>query len=142
MVEENLGTPPLIGYTIRVARSLPRATQVPIVRTMKRLDPANRGHGSGRWAPRRYPQVPPLTPTARFLLLILGWLLILVGLAGLVLPGLQGVVTLFLGAAALSLVSRTMLEGLRYLFRRWPRAWRFILRARRRVHHWISRTRV
>lgn len=74
--------------------------------------------------------------------MILGWLLILMGLLGLVLPGLQGVVTLFLGAAALSLVSRTLLDALRYLFRPWPRAWRFVLRTRRRVHHWISRRKL
>ena len=85
--------------------------------------------------------MPPLSPTARISLLILGWLLILVGLLGLVLPGLQGLVTIFLGAAALSLVSQTMLDALRYLFRPWPRAWRFVLRTRRRVQHWISRSR-
>ncbi len=109
---------------------------------MRRFDPASRGEEPRRWAPRKFPHVPTLSPTARILLLALGWLLIFVGLAGLVLPGLQGVVTLFLGAAALSLVSRTILDVLRYLFRPWPRAWRFVLRTRRRVHHWISRRRV
>ncbi len=80
-----------------------------------------------------------LSPSARVLLLILGWMLIALGLIGLVLPGLQGVITLMLGAAALSLVSRSMLNALRYLFRRWPKAWRMVLRARRRVHFWIGR---
>ena len=89
------------------------------------------------WVPRKFPHLPPLSPAARILLLILGWSLILLGLIGLVLPGLQGIFTLVLGAAALSLVSRPTLDALRYVFRRWPRLWRAILRARRRVLHWL-----
>ncbi len=82
----------------------------------------------------------PLSPTARVLLLILGWVAILAGVAGLVLPVLQGVLLLIVGAASLSLVSRTMLELLRLLLRPWPRAWQALLRTRRRVHYWISRS--
>lgn len=85
--------------------------------------------------------LPPLAPSTRLLLLVLGWLLILVGVAGLVLPGLQGVLTLLLGAAALSLVSQTALRLLHRLLRRWPRAWQMTLRLRRRIHHWISGSR-
>ncbi len=94
-----------------------------------------------RWTPRRYPDLPVLSPSARILLLVLGWTLVVLGLVGLVLPGLQGVFTLVLGAAALSLVSRSTLKALRYLFRRWPKAWRIVLRARRRVQYWIGRKR-
>lgn len=85
--------------------------------------------------------MPALSPSARVLLLILGWTLIVLGLLGLVLPGLQGVLTLALGAAALSLVSRSMLNALRYVFRPWPKGWRSILRTRRRVQYWIGRKR-
>ena len=92
-----------------------------------------------RWKPRRFPDVPALSPSARILLLILGWTLIVLGLAGLVLPGLQGVLTLILGAAALSLVSRAVLNALRVLFSPWPKAWRAVLRTRRRVQYWIGR---
>ncbi len=95
-----------------------------------------------RWTPRRFPDVPALSPSARILLLVLGWTLILLGLLGLVLPGLQGVLTLVLGAAALSLVSRSMLNALRYVFPRWPNGWRIVLRSRRRVQYWIGRKRV
>ena len=91
------------------------------------------------WAPRKFPDVPALSPSARVLLLILGWLLIILGLVGLVLPGLQGLLTLGLGAAALSLVSRSMLLALRYVFTPWPRGWRVVLRTRRRVQYWIGR---
>jgi Putative transmembrane protein (PGPGW) len=90
------------------------------------------------WAPRKYPDVPPLSPSARILLTILGWILIVLGLIGLVLPALQGAVTLILGAATLSLVSRSMLNALRYLFRPWPKGWRIVLRTRRRVQYWIG----
>ncbi len=81
--------------------------------------------------------MPPLSSTARVLLLVLGWLLILLGLIGLFLPGLQGLLTLVAGAAALSLVSPTIFKALRMLLRPWPRLWRTILRMRRRVHRWL-----
>ncbi len=88
--------------------------------------------------PSRFPDLPRLSPQTRILLLILGWVLVLVGILGLVLPGLQGLFTLALGAAALSLISRSMLNTLRYLFRPWPKGWRMILRARRRVYRWLQ----
>ncbi len=91
-----------------------------------------------RWRPRKFPSLPPLPPTTRILLLTLGWVLIAVGLVGLVLPGLQGVMTLAAGAAALSLVSQTFLSSLRYLLRPWPAAWISVLRVRRRVHRWLG----
>lgn len=91
-----------------------------------------------RRGPRHHPNVsPPLSTRARILLLILGWLLILVGLAGLVLPGVQGVITLIFGGAVLSLVSPTMHRVMRWTFRPWPRGWRRLLRLRTRVHGWF-----
>ncbi len=108
---------------------------------MKRSDlsPPRAAKHRLRWRPRKYPDVPTLSPSARLLLLVLGWTLIVLGLVGLVLPDLQGVFTLILGAAALSLVSRSMLNTLRHVFRRWPKGWRIVLRARRRVQYWIGR---
>ena len=110
---------------------------------MKRTDPSAResSRPRRRWTPRRYPDVPPLSVGARVSLLILGWTLIVLGLLGLVLPGLQGVLTLVLGAAALSLVSRATLNALRYLFKPWPQGWRILLRTRRRVQYWIGRAK-
>ncbi len=110
---------------------------------MRRTDsqPQNASGSDSSWTPRRFPDVPALSPSARILLLILGWMLIVLGLLGLVLPGLQGVLTLALGAAALSLVSRSMLSALRYIFRPWPKGWQIILRTRRRVQYWIGRKR-
>lgn len=86
--------------------------------------------------------MPALSPSARIFLVILGWLLIVLGLIGLVLPGLQGILTLALGAAALSLVSRSVLNALRYVFRPWPKGWRIVLRTRRKVQYWIGRREV
>ena len=108
---------------------------------MKRIDssPGQAPKPRARWRPRRIPDVPALSPGARISLLILGWTLIALGLVGLILPGLQGVFTLILGAAALSLVSRSTLKALRWAFRRWPKGWRALLRLRRRVQYWIGR---
>jgi uncharacterized membrane protein YbaN (DUF454 family) len=82
--------------------------------------------------------MPVLSTTSRLLLLVLGWILLLIGFLGLFLPGLQGILTLILGAAVLSLVSHTMLRLLRYLFRPWPNGWRRLLRMRRRVQRWLA----
>ena len=110
---------------------------------MTRTDSSTREEprAEAQWTPRRFPDVPALSSSARILLLVLGWTLIFLGLLGLVLPGLQGVLTLGLGAAALSLVSRSMLNALRYIFRRWPKGWQVVLRTRRRVQFWIGRKR-
>ena len=107
--------------------------------TRSQLNPRKTSRARVHWAPRRFPDLPALSPSARILLLILGWMLIALGLVGLVLPGLQGVLTLILGAAALSLVSRSMLNALRFVFRPWPKGWRIVLQTRRRVQYWIGR---
>lgn len=67
----------------------------------------------------------------RVLLLVLGWLLIILGVAGLALPLLQGVLFLVIGAAVLSLVNRTAFRFVRRVFRRWPKAWKRLLGWRR-----------
>ncbi len=84
---------------------------------------------------RRNPalHLPDLTPRRRLWLLVVGWFLMLLGVVGLFLPILQGFLFLALGAATLSLVSESMLWGLRWLMGPCPRAWRAILRVRRRL---------
>ncbi len=77
----------------------------------------------------------------RLLLLGLGWFLLLVGVAGLVLPGIQGILTMLFGAAILSVASETMYRLLRRLLRnRWPGLWRklngFRDRWRARLARW------
>lgn len=74
----------------------------------------------------------------RLLLLGLGWLLLIVGIAGLILPGLQGILTLLAAAAVLSLVSEIAYDVMRWAFQRWPRQWRRVLKVRRWMHRKLS----
>jgi hypothetical protein len=78
-------------------------------------------------------------------LFVVGWLLVLVGIAGLVLPGIQGVVTILVGTALLSLVSEIAYTLLRKSLRRWPRAWDKVERFRdsthEKLHRWFHRER-
>lgn len=76
----------------------------------------------------------PLPLAVRIVCFLLGWLLVLIGVAGLVLPGIQGVFTIFIGAAVLSLVSELIYERLRDLLSRWPSLWRRIEGFRLKLH--------
>ena len=90
---------------------------------------------------RTQPHPPSQLPLGwRIFFIAAGWVLILVGIAGLALPGIQGVLTIVLGAALLSVSSETAYWLLRWLFRRWPKGWRRVERLRRRVYHWIVGT--
>ena len=73
----------------------------------------------------------------RIFFIISGWVLVLVGVAGLALPGIQGVLTIVFGAALLSVASETAYWVLRWAFQRWPRGWRKVERMRRRLYRWI-----
>ncbi len=83
----------------------------------------------------------PLHWGVRLAVLIVGGLLILIGIAGLVLPGIQGIVTIVLGLAVTSLASEFVHRHLRRLLSRWPKAHRMMERFRRRVHRWLSPAR-
>lgn len=66
------------------------------------------------------PSPPRLATWKRILLFVVGWTVLLVGIAGLVLPGIQGILTILAGVAILSLVSETTYRLLRRLLTRWP----------------------
>lgn len=83
---------------------------------------------------------PRLSLGVRIGIFIVGWLLILIGVAGLVLPGIQGIATILVGAALLSLDNELVYRGLRRLLARWPRVWRKIEHFREKSHDWIHRT--
>ncbi len=85
------------------------------------------------------PELRPLPVLVRIFLYFLGWLLIIVGLLGLVLPGIQGILTLALGAAALSLVSEAVHRRLRSVLKPWPAGQRRMELLRAKVHSWLSR---
>jgi hypothetical protein len=82
-------------------------------------------------SPRKLPYL------GRILAWVLAWIFLVVGLAGLVLPGLQGVLTLALSATLFSLTSHRVHEWLRSAFRRWPRGWRRVVKARRTLERWL-----
>ena len=80
---------------------------------------------------------PPLAAWKRILLFVAGWTVLLVGIAGLVLPGIQGILTILIGAAILSLVSETIYRLLRRLLRRWPWLMEPFDRWRHKLHRWL-----
>ena len=82
---------------------------------------------------------PPLPLGVRIAIFVIGWLLILIGVAGLVLPGIQGVFTIVVGAALISLDNELVYRGLRRVFQRWPKVWDRIERFREKAHDWIHR---
>lgn len=76
----------------------------------------------------------PLPLWLRILLLLIGWIVVLVGVAGLVLPGIQGIATILIGAAILSVASEIAYEWMRWSLRRWPWLWDRVERFRDRLH--------
>ena len=90
---------------------------------------------------RRRPRRPPAL-WVRLLLLALGWIVLLVGVAGLALPGIQGVLTILVGAAILSIASETIYRLLkRLLHERFPGLWQRLERFRERWRARLARWR-
>jgi hypothetical protein len=87
--------------------------------------------------PRRH--LAPLPFGARLLVLIVGGILILIGIAGLFLPGIQGILTLVLGAAILSLASDWVYKLQRRVFQKWPAVHEPLETFRHKAHGWLSR---
>ncbi len=81
----------------------------------------------------------PLSTVTRVLLLIVGWLLLLIGIAGLVLPGIQGILTIVAGAAVLSLASELVYRIILRALSRWPGVLARVERLRAKIHSWVSR---
>jgi fatty acid desaturase len=65
----------------------------------------------------------PLPLWLRVVVLLVGWVVLLVGVAGLVLPGIQGILTILLGAAILSVASELAHKWMRQGLKRWPKVW-------------------
>lgn len=100
----------------------------------------NSGYSSLAMKEETHPAPAPRLPVwLRIALFALGWLLILVGIAGLVLPGIQGVLTLLVGVAVLSLVSELAYELLRKTLKRWPKAWERIESFREKAQRKLQR---
>ncbi len=76
----------------------------------------------------------PLPLWLRILVLLVGWIVLLVGVAGLVLPGIQGIATIAIGAAILSVASELAYEWMRKSLSRWPKLWDRVERFRDRIY--------
>jgi len=87
---------------------------------------------------RRFQRL-PLPVWIRVAVLVVGWVLVVVGIAGLFLPIIQGGLSLVLGLALLSIASQAVHLWLRRLMGRWPGAWKRLERFRRKLHARIER---
>lgn len=90
---------------------------------------------------RRRRKLPALPVPVRIVVLVVGWVVVLVGIAGLALPGIQGCLTIAIGAALLSLASEMIYRGLRRLLIRWPKVMDKVEHFRGWMHDRISSLR-
>lgn len=88
---------------------------------------------------RQRRRLPPLPMWLRVVVLLVGWVVLLVGVAGLVLPGIQGVLTIILGAAILSVASETAHRWTRQCLQRWPKAHDRVEAFREKIHDKLHR---
>ena len=93
---------------------------------------------SARKAGRRR-RLPNLPLALRIALHLVGWMVLALGVAGLVLPGIQGIVTIVAGAAILSVASDRFHRWLHQALGRWPRVRQRLDRFRHRVHDKLTR---
>ena len=78
--------------------------------------------------------IPSLPIGTRIILLGLSWICLILGLAGLLLPGLQGVLLLLLGMALMSVASDTAHRWMEKALRRHPRLQERLQRVRDKIH--------
>lgn len=83
-------------------------------------------------------RLPPLPWSVRLLVLFVGGVLTAIGTAGLVLPGIQGILTIAVGMAIMSLASDRVHRRLQRLLSRWPGVQDRMEGFRRRAHRWLS----
>jgi hypothetical protein len=89
--------------------------------------------------PKRRRKHPPLPMWLKIVLIFIGWLVLLVGVAGLVLPGIQGILTIVVGAAILSVASERIYFGIRLMLRRRPKTRRRLDKFRHWMHERLTR---
>jgi uncharacterized membrane protein YbaN (DUF454 family) len=81
----------------------------------------------------------PLPLWLRVTVLVVGWLVLLVGVAGLVLPGIQGIATILAGLAILSVASELAHRWMRRSLQRWPKLAERVERFRDKLHARLHR---
>ncbi len=102
-------------------------------------DPGPELNEAGEAESEPHVHIPDLPLTLRIALLILGWLVVILGLAGLLLPGLQGILLLVLGGAILSVASDSVHRWLEQLMEHRPRMRERFNRLRAKLHSKLSR---
>lgn len=100
-------------------------------------DPKNEPHEVSE--PDTHVRIPDLPLAVRIALLVFGWLVIIVGLAGLLLPGLQGILLLVVGAAILSVASDSVHRWLENMLEHRPNIRRRLNSFRTKLHAKLSR---
>lgn len=75
----------------------------------------------------------PLPLWLRIIVLIVGWIVVLIGIAGLILPG-PGTVGIVIGVAILSVASQFTHKWMRRTLHRWPAIWDRVERFRDKIH--------
>ena len=83
---------------------------------------------------KRRRQPPPLPLWTRIVLYAAGAALVLIGIAGLALPGIQGILTIGIGIAVLTTASDTVHRLVRRALSRWPQVHDRLDRWRHRLH--------
>jgi len=79
--------------------------------------------------------IPSLPLGTRMVLLGLSWICLILGLAGLLLPGLQGVLLLLLGMALMSVASDTVHRWMEKALHRHPGLQKRLHRFREKIHN-------
>ena len=87
----------------------------------------------------KHPHLPSLHIGVRIVLLAVGWVVLALGFAGLLLPGLQGILLIILGAAILSVASDRVHRALKALLQRWPKVSARLDRFRHSLHDKLTR---
>jgi hypothetical protein len=83
--------------------------------------------------------IPSLPFGTRIVVLVLSWLCLILGLAGLLLPGLQGFLLLFLGMALMSVASDTVHRWMERALHRHPGLQKRLQRFREKIHKRFGR---
>lgn len=89
--------------------------------------------------PEAHLHIPDLPLPLRIALLALGWLVVILGLAGLLLPGLQGILLLVLGGGMLSVASDSVHRWLEKTLEHRPKMLHRLNSFRTKLHTKLSR---
>ena len=103
------------------------------------MKPRNEKEAVPEAEPEVHVHIPDLPLALRIALLVFGWLIVVLGLAGLLLPGLQGILLLILGAAILSVASDSVHRWLEKTLEHRPNMRRRMNSLRTKLHARLRR---